>query len=162
MYYLCLSHLASQSHSWELLLIIRAHNLRTSSFTPLSTGLTLLCCPWEVNGLLSRVLWLLTGRDSSPALLTSGPCSPHCLWNWLPPTTTLRRAGSTPLLFSTIKIKFNFKKKFVTQWQNVMRQETSLLSSFLLATYCWVYDLILRGKILLQLTGCNSSSGKWG
>lgn len=97
-YYLYLSHHASQSHSWELLLIIHAHNLGTGSSTPLSTGLTLLSMGAKGLALQSSVAHDKQGQLSCFSDLRA--MLPTCLWNLLPPATALRRAGPTPCLCS--------------------------------------------------------------
>lgn len=47
------------------------HTLRAGSPTSSPLGPSLLCCTHKEQGPLPRVLWLLRGRNSSPALMTS-------------------------------------------------------------------------------------------
>lgn len=47
------------------------YNFGAGSPTRLPTGLTLLCYPGEVHSLLSQVLQLVRGRDSSSTVLVS-------------------------------------------------------------------------------------------
>lgn len=104
-----LSHHASQSHSWELLLIIHAHNLGTGSSTPLSTGLTLLSMGAKGLALQSSVAHDKQGQLSCPSDLRA--MLSHLPLEFTATSYSTQESRPYTLPVQQIKIRFNFKKK---------------------------------------------------